>query len=66
MYLMSVYMFLLLYHINSLRGQSGRCPMYRGVQVYNSARFPFIVCVQYVLKYLEYLKVEFGARMVVI
>lgn len=49
MYLMSVDMFLLLYSTNSLRGQSGRYPMYRGVQMYNSALFLFIVWVQYFL-----------------
>lgn len=58
---MSVYMFLLLYHSNSLRGQSGRYPMYRGVQMYNSALFPFIVWLQYFLKYFEYLKVVWGS-----
>lgn len=60
---MSVYMFLLLYHINSLRGQSGRYPVYRGVQMYNSALFPFIVSVQY---FLECLKGELGVQMVVV
>lgn len=57
---MSVYMFLLLYHSNSLRAQSGRCPMYRGVQMHNSALFPFIVWLQYFLKYFECLKVVWG------
>lgn len=37
MYLMSVYMFLLLYCFNLLGDHSGRSPMYHGVKMYSSA-----------------------------
>lgn len=50
MYLMSVYMFLLLYCFNSLGDHSGRSPMYHGFKMYSSALFPFIASVQYFLK----------------
>lgn len=50
MYLMSVYMFLLLYCFNSLGDHSGRSPMYHGVKMYSNALFPFIASVQYFLK----------------
>lgn len=59
MYLMSVYMFLLLYCFSSLGDHSGRSPMYHGVKMYSSALFPFIA------SYFECLKVGFGFLVVV-
>lgn len=60
-----IYVLTTLYCINSLSGQSGRSPVYHGVQMYNRALFPFFAWVQYLLKYFECLKVGFGFMVVV-